>query len=59
MLIFKDTGNECSLNMIIHKRGENNRLRPNSVQKYRYRNIGLANVFIFIANTLAKEKVRA
>ena len=45
--------------MITHKRGENDRVDPNFVQKYRYRNIQLANVYIFLVNTLVKEKVRA
>ena len=52
------TLNEISLSMIMHKRGKNDRLGPDSVQKYNYRNIQLANVFVFIGNTLVKEKVR-
>ena len=48
--------NEMSLSMIMHKRGGNDRLGPGSVQKYCCMNIELANVFIFIVNTLVKEK---
>ena len=63
VLISKDTDNECtwtfsemSLSMIMHKRGGNDRLGPDSVQKYRYSDIWLANAFHFIVNTLVKEK---
>ena len=33
------TFNEMPLSMIMHKKGGNASLGPNSVQKYRYRNI--------------------
>ena len=32
------TFNEISLSMIMHKREENDRLDPDSIQKHRYRN---------------------
>ena len=48
--------NEMSLSMIMHKREGNDSLGPDSVQKYRYRDIWLENLFIFIANTLVQEK---
>jgi len=50
------TFNEMSLSIIMHKRGGNDRLGLGSVQKYCYRYIYLANVFIFVVNTLVKEK---
>jgi len=53
------TFNEISLSMIIHKRRGNDGLGPDSIQKYHYRNIELANVFIFIVSTLVREKLRA
>ena len=33
------TFNEMSLSMIMHKRGGNDSLGPDSIQKYRYKNI--------------------
>ena len=48
--------NEMPLSMIMHKQGGNDRLGPDSVQKYRYSDIWLANAFHFIVNTLVKEK---
>ena len=41
--------------MIMHKRGGNDRLGPDSVQKYHFRNKQLATVFIFIVNNFRKK----
>jgi len=47
---------EASLNQVMHKREGNDRLGLDFEQKYRYSNIELANIFIFIVNNLVKEK---
>ena len=45
------TFNEISPSVIMHKRGENDRLAPDSMQNYHYRNISLAIVFTFIIDS--------
>ena len=44
------TFHEISLNMIMHKRGGSDRLGPDSIQNYHYKNVLLGNVFTFVSD---------
>ena len=48
------TFNEISLSMIMQKKEGNDRLSPDSIQKYHYKNIQLAKVFTLILDRLVK-----